>query len=159
MKILLLSDSHNDVAAIEEAIDLEKDIDHILHAGDYARDMRHAKRQGIPFDTVKGNCDGTISIDAEEQILSFEGIRFFLSHGHKYGVKSGINTIVKAAIEKKCSVAVFGHTHKALCINSEGILLINPGSISHTKSVIQSYGLLQTDGRGDIIKAEIKYLK
>ncbi len=158
MKILVLSDSHNDIASIEQAIAAEGGIDHILHAGDYAKDMRFAKRGKIPFDTVKGNCDGALSLDKEEQILEYEGIRILFTHGHKYGVKSGTEALVKAAKDKKCAAAVFGHTHRALCINEEGVLLFNPGSISRTKSNTQTYGILQTDGNGDIIKAEIKYL-
>lgn len=158
MKILVLSDSHNDILSIEKAIEAENDADVIFHAGDYAKDIRFADTRGKMLYVVKGNCDGVMASDSDEEMITLEGIRFFLSHGHKYGVKSGIGAITSAAKLKKADVVVFGHTHIPLCINSEGILLINPGSISAVKSERQSYAVIITDGKGDIIKTEIRYL-
>ncbi len=158
MKILILSDSHNDIRSLEKAIGAENDADIIFHAGDYAKDIRFSDTRGKTVYVVKGNCDGIISSDSDEEMISLEGIRFFLTHGHKYGVKNGLNAIISAAKLKNADVIIFGHTHMPLCINLEGIILINPGSASAVKSERQSYAVIITDGKGDIIKAEIRYL-
>lgn len=158
MKILILSDSHNDIVSLDKVMHSEKDADTIFHAGDYAKDIRAVDTSAQIVYVVRGNCDGTFSTDDDEKMITLEGIRFFLTHGHKYGVKSGLSRLTTTAKYKKADVAVFGHTHIPLCINSEGILLINPGSISYVKSNRQSYAVIITDGKGDIVKAEIRYL-
>ena len=53
MKILLISDSHGNNAAIEKLLKMYPTMDLYLHAGDIETDEQAIR----PFDCVKGNCD------------------------------------------------------------------------------------------------------
>ena len=53
----------------------------------------------------------------------------------------------------------FGHTHKPVVTEKDGVLVINPGSLSYPRQAGRksSYAVLNTDIQGNI-DAEIKYL-
>ena len=80
-----------------------------------------------------------------EFVLDVEGRRIFACHGHRYGVKSGTDRLVRAAKEKLCDVALFGHTHEAFAGEEEGVLLINPGCMTRY-SPRQTYCYLVING-------------
>ena len=61
-------------------------------------------------------------------LVSIGGVSIFVTHGHRYGVKSGLDTLASAAAAKGAQVACFGHTHKPFCEYRDGVLLINPGT-------------------------------
>lgn len=131
MKIAVLSDSHRVKRYMDSAAEIikEEKIELILHAGDNFRDSIYLKeRTGIPVIAVAGNCD----FENVETELDFEceGITVFLTHGHRYGVKYGLCTIVEEAKERGAKIAIFGHTHIKENKIIEGIEIINPGSLS-----------------------------
>ena len=87
LKILVLSDSHRCVGAMYDAAMLEKP-DVIFHLGDHVSDAQELSYALDPIDfyEVRGNCD--FGAQAPETILTeLAGVRFFLTHGHLFGVK------------------------------------------------------------------------
>ena len=129
MRILVISDSHGSKNNIFDAIDLESP-DLILHLGDNDRDCNDAGLlyPAIPLRTVRGNCDrGSPGLDMDEFVL--EGKRFFMTHGHLFGVKMGRTNIKKAAIDRGIDVLLFGHTHIPHYSVFEGLIIVNPGNI------------------------------
>ena len=95
---------------------------------------------------VRGNCDFAVSQweDApEEQLLHFEGHTLLLTHGARYGVKSGTGLLETAAAQKGADVVLFGHTHEPYLHSvaagervgertlSRPMTLFNPGSIGY----------------------------
>lgn len=123
MTLLILSDSHGRPDRVAEAIRRVKP-DGILFAGDGLRDLAHsdlpASAGACPLWAVKGNCDWMISpvvigdtvLEAEdEELITVEGIRILLMHGHKYGVKGGPGSAIARAVSREADVLVFGHTH------------------------------------------------
>ncbi len=103
--------------------------DMIIHLGDYARDAASLKEEfpGIELRSVRGNCDF-----ASRALLSdcfYAGkMRLFISHGHEYGVKSGLAALRGAAHAAGADMVLFGHTHRPLFQREDGLLLLNPGS-------------------------------
>ena len=75
-----------------------------------------------------GNCDFFAPLP-EEGVVEIEGLRIFYCHGHKYRVKSDLQGLAQAAKARDCDIAFFGHTHKALICEMDGVTLINPGSL------------------------------
>lgn len=147
MKILVLSDSHHDLTYMRRAIALERP-NLVFHLGDHIRDAEDLSMefQTIPIHRVTGNCDyapyGRETI-VEEQ----EGVRFFLTHGHRYGVKSSLLPLSLAAREACAQVAVFGHTHHPLCEEYAQITLLNPGSCGGYRP---TYGVITVNnGKAD----------
>lgn len=131
MKILIVSDSHGDTAALRKAVDLEKP-DQVFHLGDVNRDARRLSMSfpQLPIAAVMGNCDAWSGGDAPDQlVLNIEGIRFFLCHGHMQRVKMGNALLLREGQAAQADVVCFGHTHKAVCQTVSGVWLVNPGSI------------------------------
>lgn len=83
---------------------------------------------------VRGNCD----TEVDQVVLDFpimsdyavmaDGDRLlYFTHGHKYGVLNFPNV-------KEGDVIVQGHTHVPMCEEHDGILCVNPGSVSLPRS-------------------------
>ncbi len=130
-KLIILSDSHGKRAYVRELAPLFAENDYIIHLGDGASDAREIFKE-YPEKTypVGGNCD-FCSPYPDEGVLEVEGVRIFYCHGHKYGVKRDLTSLAKAAKEKDCDVALYGHTHRASVDKIDGVSLINPGTMSY----------------------------
>lgn len=131
---LIVSDSHGRRAAIAKLAPLMAENDYLVHLGDGSADFIGARRE-YPEKTfsVKGNCDAAGG--EEECVIEAEGLSLFLCHGHRYGVKSGLNRLVARAKELDCEIALYGHTHRAAIETVDGVLCINPGAVgSYTDS-------------------------
>ena len=44
--------------------------------------------------------------------------------------------------EKQADVVIFGHIHVPVCVEEDGILLVNPGSPSRPRNGVPSFGIL-----------------
>lgn len=147
VKILVLSDSHRTMRYMERAVEIEKP-DQIIHLGDHVSDAESLSERysHLPVLMVSGNCD-FVSNHREQIVTDFRGVRFLISHGHRYGVKSSLLRYLMAARENQVLVALFGHTHLALCEKHGDIWLLNPGSCGYGSR--PSYGIVEID-RGSL---------
>lgn len=129
MKILVLSDSHGNLANMTEAVERSSPR-MVFHLGDCWRDAEklHALFPGIPLEQVPGNCDFPPS-EPPERLLCLEDKRILLCHGHTYGVKQSLLTAGYAAEEQNLDLFLFGHTHRPLVDKRGKTLFLNPGSI------------------------------
>ena len=102
--------------------------DQIIHLGDHIRDADLLESHvSCPVARVVGNCD-LMDPGNEKLILEFSGVRFFVTHGHLYGVKTSLSRLTYAAMEACAHAALFGHTHCPLLQEHGGITLFNPGA-------------------------------
>lgn len=110
------------------AIELESP-DYVFHLGDHDRDAERLSDEypTIPMVWVRGNCDGW-SDSPLTRVVPLGGLRFFLCHGHTYGVKYGYLRAVYAAMEQEADVLLFGHTHSPLHETEGDLILVNPGT-------------------------------
>lgn len=131
MKILVLSDSHSGRSFMHYCVDAVKP-DQIIHLGDHyedgtviAEDYPHLRVHQVP-----GNCDFFSGARSQPPVMCYEigGVRFYMTHGHLQGVKGGIEKLLADAAEKGAKVVCFGHTHEALCFQTERMWVLNPGS-------------------------------
>ena len=126
-KIIIISDSHGNVQAIEKLMPLIAENDYLIHLGDGSADLRQVwKEYPDKIYQCRGNCDG-LSPTPSEGILDVEQISIFYCHGDAYGVKSGLGALAKEAKKRNCEIALYGHTHKAQITEIDGVTLINPG--------------------------------
>jgi len=135
------------------AVELENP-DWILHIGDNDRDCGDIELMypDIPLRSVRGNCDRlSPGLDIDEFVL--EGKRFFMTHGHLYGVKSGKAKIVQTAIERGADILLFGHTHVPFYSVTGELTIVNPGSIG---SDGKNYAVL--DIKNGAVTCELKNL-
>lgn len=130
MKVLVLSDSHGNVANMIQAVEREAPR-MILHLGDCWRDGErlHDRFPELPFEQVYGNCDFLRGTRETEKLLYLGEKRVLMCHGHTYGVKQSLLAAGLAAEEKNVDLFLFGHTHKPLVDMRGKTLFLNPGSI------------------------------
>ena len=140
MKILVLSDSHGNTRAVLRAVERHPDAAAVFFLGDGSRDADalEEKHSRLPVYRVRGNCDFA-SFDPVEGLAPLGGVVFFYTHGHAYSVKSGVDELAAAAKARGADVALFGHTHEALCEMRDGVALFNPGTLCGTRG---SFGVV-----------------
>ena len=157
-KLIICSDSHGSVTALERIFQAEKDMDAAIFLGDGLRDYDRASpfANGARLYGVSGNCDYNV-MEPGEGLAAFDGVLFFYTHGHMYGVKYDLDTIAQAAKARGADVALFGHTHHALYEERDGVVLFNPGSCGRTYTGMDTYGVIVVD-QGKIVSAEHKFV-
>lgn len=148
MKVLILSDSHrSDI--LNDILKKEQNSDIFIHLGDGGSDMFDTGEftAGKPVYNIKGNCD-MASYNFPIRLISYLGsVKFYACHGHTHNVKEGLAALFYAAKEAECTVAFFGHTHKAHIEEYEGVTLFNPGSVMNGR-----YGIMEIKGDAFTLK-------
>lgn len=129
MRIAVISDTHGDRGVINRALKQIGSVDMILHLGDHGSDLAGALPEFVESYAVLGNSDPHRNLP-EERLLHLNGHTLFLCHGHRYGVKQGIQRLFYRGLDLGADIVLFGHTHRALNCREEGLLFFNPGSAS-----------------------------
>lgn len=157
MLIAIIGDTHGQIETISKELEQSDKPDYLFCTGDYYLDGKKlASRLGVEFIGVRGNCDFNRKGGLEE-IIELAGCRFYLSHGHRYKVKSGLNSIYYRGLEIEADAVIFGHTHRPYCEKHGEMWLINPGSPNKSRAGSQgSYARLQVD-EGSICPEIIKW--
>ena len=154
-EILIMSDSHGRDDLIEKTKKLTRP-HAIIFCGDGLRDL-DADTYLCPLYAVRGNCDWSYIPhmgDIEDTLtLHIDGVKLFITHGHRFGVKHGLGALVAQAVRENADAVLFGHTHEPLDIlltpeNAEesfgislnkSLHLFNPGSLGYAP---HSFGTL-----------------
>lgn len=136
MKILIFSDSHGFTATMIDAINENKP-DNVIFLGDVHSDCNVLSRYfpTLAICEVCGNNDWFCDVRTEA-VVTYGGIKFFITHGHKYGVKSDLSALAAAAKRNGCTVALYGHTHIRAQEDVNGVLCVNPGSVGYSDGYI-----------------------
>ena len=159
MKILVVSDTHGRDRELETAVEREAPFDKLIHCGDVeGREIFIEALADCPCCIVAGNNDFFCDLPREQEI-TIGGKKALVTHGHYYGVSIDLSGIADEARSRGCEIAFFGHTHKPVVAQKNGVLVINPGSLAYPRQSGRksSYVILSTDIRGNI-DAQIKYL-
>lgn len=118
MKLAILSDTHG--LLWPEVVEHLKTADAILHGGDINKQaIVDELRQYAPLYIVRGNNDWGWAEDIPHDLtVTLDGVTFCMVHNRK---ELPLNL---AGVD----VVVFGHSHKYVEEEKEGILWLNPGS-------------------------------
>ena len=118
MKVAILSDTHGLLRP--QVVERLKSADVILHGGDINKQsIVDELRQYAPLYVVRGNNDKDWAEAIPHDLtVTLEGLTFFMVHNKKEVPKDllGVN------------VVVFGHSHKYVQQEQDGVLWLNPGS-------------------------------
>ncbi len=131
----ILADSHIPARAsrlLPRLFSVFEGVSLILHAGDIEDDLVLEELKTIaPVEAVAGNMDppGLRRRLGTTKIITFKRVSIGLMHG--FGApgipgKKALEEFRKRGV----SCLVFGHTHEPLVEEREGLLYINPGSVS-----------------------------
>lgn len=159
MKILIVSDTHGRHAGIEAAVEREKPFEMLIHLGDaegyedYIEDLA-----GCPIEIVSGNSDYFSPLPQEKELL-VDGMRILITHGHYYFVSIGYDEIRREGISRQMDIVMFGHTHRPVVLEEDGITVLNPGSLSYPRqSGRQRSYIVMEKNEGEKPTFEIKYV-
>lgn len=143
--LLVLSDTHGSRRLFELALQRHGGaIDLILHLGDHGGPLQEltdlARQAARPLLCVAGNCDSQRSSGSplpDSLRLTVAGCRLFLTHGHRFGVKHGLDELAIVGGEEPVAadLVLYGHTHHyhdETRVSADGrcFRLFNPGSAS-----------------------------
>ncbi|MBQ6810429.1 MAG: YfcE family phosphodiesterase [Firmicutes bacterium] len=137
MKILVFSDSHGCVGAMQKIAEKEQP-DMILHLGDHEYDCDGAFG-AVRVVKVRGNCDHG-SMEEKERFLDFGKTKILMTHGHFYGVKSGLASLLRRGEELGATLILFGHTHRRYLWQNQEYSVMNPGT------PLDGYGVIEMEG-------------
>lgn len=176
MKLLVVSDTHIEDLAVrnkisarsvkdettgelpEEILEAAEDADGIIHAGDFTGEEVPGLFKGIgpPLYAVRGNMDEPGVARALDDMLVFEleGVRIGITHGS--GSPYGLDQRVRKMMPPGLDVIIFGHSHRPMLKDDDGLLLLNPGGTAGGHlSGQRSYGLLFIEAGGT--RGELRY--
>ena len=155
--ITVLSDSHGFKDNIKKLKGDFYSSDYIVHLGDGEMDMRpYFSEFASKLYGVSGNCDGAYNAKSQV-ILQIEQVKILCVHGHNFGVKTSLIRLGEHAKKLNCNAVLYGHTHIAKISNYDGVLLLNPGTISNYGEK-QTYMQLKVSGK-DIYPKIIELVK
>lgn len=144
MEFLVVSDNHGSTAELQ-ALQARHHVDVMIHCGD--SELPHGAPEMAPFYKVRGNCDFDQHYPSEITD-TLGGIPFLITHGHHYHVKMSLMNLSYRAKEVGARVVCFGHSHIAFTDYVDGILFINPGSISLPRvNKEKTYAICTVDSR------------
>lgn len=142
MKALIVSDNHGRDAELYELIDMyDGEIDLWLHCGD--SEFQPSDPVFETFNAVRGNVDWGIFPNV--QVNELGGVTIVHTHGHLYGVNSGVDDLYDLAEEYGAEIVFYGHTHIPAVDELGGKYFINPGSLNFPRGHMQigSYAVLE----------------
>ncbi|MEM0371289.1 MAG: metallophosphoesterase [Ignisphaera sp.] len=160
MLIGVMSDSHDNIVAIEKALNIfrKEDIDVLIHLGDIISPFAFAKILEFPAKilVVLGNNDGDI-VQLKEMAIkggailkqfmfatSIENKQILLVHG--YGSKDYTKNIVYSlASTGHYNIILYGHTHEVDVLSRDSILVLNPGEVCGYITGRQSVAIIDID--------------
>lgn len=137
MKILITSDIHRNIANLNKILELEKDANYHLDAGDANLAIEFLLEKEII--SVKGNTDFFSKLE-EEKILDIAGKKILLIHGHTLKVKRTMELLHSYAKGLNVDICIYGHTHIQRIEIVDDIVFINPGSVMDFKYAIYENG-------------------
>ncbi len=152
LKYLVVSDSHGDRDILVDLINYyESQVDGLFHCGD--SELEQDDPVWRKMLTVKGNCDYSPGFKTV-QVVKKEGDTIYMTHGHLFNVRFGLTQLAKAAKEQKANIALFGHTHELGVKWQDGILFLNPGSISQPRGQYQekTYAIIESTDKEYFVK-------
>ncbi len=129
VRIVAVSDNHG----LEEPIVrirqvYSKEADYFFHLGD----SEFPKRMLHGYACVRGNNDYYGDLP-EYLTIQIDKYKILLCHGHHDMYWRNVAPLVKRAKNMGCQIVFFGHTHMYTEIESDGIILLNPGSIRYNR--------------------------
>ncbi len=155
MKILIISDSHDNYDKLREAVSLgnEKGCEVLLHVGDFVSPpgVEYLKDFNGDVHMVWGNCEGekigmmkkisesgNITMHGNTMEEEFGGLKFYMNHYPDISEN--------ASLSGKYDICIYGHTHIYRVEKLEnGALLLNPGEIHGYKTGTHTAMIFDTE--------------
>ena len=128
MILAVFSDTHGNTAGMLSAVRRMRP-DVLVHLGDNLRDSAELAREfpELPLHAVPGNCDFARR-EPDTDTFMAGLVTVFATHGHRYSVKYGLDSLLNAAHFSGAGLVLYGHTHIARIDYYGGMTVVNPGT-------------------------------
>jgi len=140
MKLLVVSDSHNNNDLLRKIATKHNDCDYYIHCGD----SQSSKEEIHPFVSVKGNCDYFSSDYPKNMILTSPLGKVYIEHIPFY------QTYISELKRKGFVLYIHGHTHVKRDEVRDGIRIINPGCLAYPRGEGLSYCVINITKKIDV---------
>ena len=145
MRLGILSDTHGLLRP--EVVDVFKEVDCILHAGDVGSPEILIELEALaPLTAVYGNADGPELRARLPQVaqLELDDFAIIVTHGDQLGHPTP--AALHAAFPK-AEIIVYGHTHKPLLeVVDRTVTVMNPGGAGHPRfGMPPSVGIMELE--------------
>lgn len=142
MKIVVVSDNHGRLEPLKDILMLHQDAEVFIHCGDSEMPAEYLSG----YVSVKGNNDFYGDLP-EYRIIDLNEYRILVTHGHRMMFLDNREMLVNKAKSLNCDIVCFGHTHVYENRIQDGIVLVNPGSLSRNRDGSQtSYAIITIEG-------------
>ncbi len=151
-RILIVSDTHGKLRYFKEMLERTGKPDRLIHLGDFEGQQDEIVRlAGCPVDIVRGNCDYASSGISQDKLIDIGKYRVFLTHGHRYQVNFGLQTLAEEARLRGADIAMYGHTHVPMLHQGKDVTILNPGSLTLPRQdgFFHTYMLMEIDREGE----------
>ncbi len=128
MRIVAFSDTHGRQTVIEDIIEAQKGAAAFFFLGDGLREAENTSflYPNVVLNMVKGNCD--FVGDDILGVVTIGGKKIMFTHGHRFGVKGGLDELIAEAKRRGADIVFYGHTHISKIDYIDGVYYLNPGS-------------------------------
>lgn len=156
MKVLIVSDTHGKHRSLDRALEEAGKFDMFIHLGDVEGGEEYIN---VVIDCekhmVRGNNDFFSELPQEEEFYIGK-YRVFITHGHNYYVSLDTECLREEGRARNVDIVMFGHTHRPFLEQSDGVTLLNPGSLSYPRQEGRkgSYMIMEIDEKGRIKYSE-----
>lgn len=144
MKWLIISDNHGGWSKLNNLIEhYRPEVELILHCGD-----SEFPADDPIWDNVDVVVSGNMDFDPQyfnRRIVEHSAGNILVVHGHRNGVNSGYEELLAEAKDINAKFVFHGHTHQLYAEYVDGVLLINPGSLNHSRGPVpyKTYAILE----------------
>ncbi len=145
MKLVVFSDVHGDQGVVERILEWNPDAEYFLSLGDTELKEEFLMHNDIVM--VKGNYRSDPGFVYERE-LEVDGVKIFMTHGHKYKVQKSLDPLAKLAYRNDYNLVLFGHTHILEVEKIGKVQFLNPGSCARPRNTLPpTYAILDiTEG-------------
>lgn len=154
----MVSDTHGSNSLFLQLVKRYEPLDMVIHCGDIeGSEYTIASAAECEVHMVAGNNDFFSDAPLEEE-FEIGSHRVLLSHGHHYYISMGNERICEEARSRGCDIVIYGHTHRPVIEQKDGVTAVNPGSLTYPRQEGRkpSYIIAEMDDNGEL-EIQLKY--
>lgn len=145
MRLVIISDSHGSYDNFKKIVLKHlNESNAFLFLGDGLEEYYKIEKE-FPdeiFCCVKGNNDIFYNVPLT-RVVNYGNVNILMSHGHEFSSFYFNESISNIALQNKCQIALYGHTHVPKTEYYNGVHILNPGSIRLPRAGSKkSYGII-----------------
>ena len=152
MKVLIVSDTHGRNSGYLDLLEQIEKMDMVIHCGDVeGSEYLISESAGCKTVIVQGNNDYFSDLP-REAVVKLGKYKALVTHGHPYYVNMGYEHLVREAKKRKMDMVIYGHTHRPVITEENGIKVLNPGSLTYPRQADRKYTyiIMEIDENGEV---------